>query len=41
MFNTCGVISTYRITPTVIVGAGYSNTCASKANGMSDPARYH
>lgn len=41
VFNTYGVISTYRITPAVIVGAGYSYTRASKANGMSDPARYH
>ncbi|TDY23226.1 putative porin [Paraburkholderia sp. BL6665CI2N2] len=41
VFNTYGVISTYRITPAVIVGAGYSYTRASKANGMSDPAHYH
>ncbi|MEX3761539.1 porin [Paraburkholderia phenoliruptrix] len=41
VFNTYGVISTYRITPAVIVGAGYSYTRASKANGVSDPARYH
>jgi predicted porin len=41
VFNTYGVISTYRITPAVIVGAGYSYTQASKANGISDPARYH
>ncbi|RDJ98951.1 porin [Paraburkholderia lacunae] len=40
-FNTYGVITTYRITPAVIVGAGYSYTQASKANGISDPARYH
>ncbi len=37
VFNTYGVISTYRITPAVIVGAGYSYTRASKANGVSDP----
>ena len=41
VFNTYGVISTYRITPAVTVGAGYSYTRASKANGVSDPARYH
>ena len=41
VFNTYGVISTYRFTPAVMVGAGYSYTRASKANGMSDPARYH
>jgi predicted porin len=41
VFNTYGVISTYRFTPAVIVGAGYSYTRASKSNGMSDPARYH
>jgi predicted porin len=41
VFNTYGVISTYRITPAMIVGAGYSYTRASKANGINDPARYH
>ncbi|WP_175773434.1 porin [Paraburkholderia phenazinium] len=41
VFNTYGVISTYRITPAITVAAGYSYTSASKANGMSDPARYH
>ncbi|NKJ51139.1 porin [Burkholderia sp. SG-MS1] len=41
VFNTYGVISTYRVTSSVTVGAGYSYTQASKANGISDPARYH
>ncbi|MGF6568888.1 putative porin [Paraburkholderia sp. GAS333] len=41
VFNTYGLISTYRVTPSVIVGGGYSYTQASKANGISDPARYH
>ncbi|KLU24801.1 porin [Caballeronia mineralivorans PML1(12)] len=41
VFNTYGVISTYRLTPAAIVGAGYSYTRASKSNGVSDPARYH
>lgn len=41
VFNTYGVISTYRITPAVTVGAGYSYTQASKANGITDPAHYH
>ncbi|MGF6902846.1 putative porin [Paraburkholderia sp. GAS348] len=40
VFNTYGVISTYRITPAVTVGAGYSYTQASNANGISDAARY-
>jgi predicted porin len=41
VFNTYGVISTYRITSAVTVGAGYSYTQASKANGIDDAARYH
>jgi predicted porin len=41
VFNTYGAISTYRVTSSVTVGAGYSYTQASKANGISDPARYH
>lgn len=41
VFNTYGVISTYRITSGVTVGAGYSYTQASKANGIDDAARYH
>lgn len=41
VFNTYGLISTYRTTPSVMVGGGYSNTQASKANGITDPARYH
>jgi predicted porin len=40
IFNTYGVISTYRISSAVTVGAGYSYTQASKANGISDAARY-
>ena len=40
VFNTYGVISTYRISSAVTVGAGYSYTQASKANGISDAARY-
>jgi predicted porin len=35
------LISTNRFSPAVTVGAGYSYTRASKANGVSDPARYH
>ena len=41
VFNTYGVISTYRFTPAVSVAAGYSYTHASKSNGVNDPARYH
>ena len=41
VFSTYSVISTYRITPAAIAAAGYSCAGGSKANGMSDPARYH
>jgi predicted porin len=41
VFNTFGAISTYRVTPSVTVGGGYSFTQSSKANGISDPAHYH
>ncbi|KVC77255.1 porin [Burkholderia ubonensis] len=41
VFNTYGVIATYRFTPAITVGAGYSYTMASKSNGITDPARYH
>lgn len=41
VFNTYGAITTYRFTPSVVVGAGYSYTMASRANGIGDPARYH
>lgn len=40
VFNTYGVVSTYRIMPSVTVGAGYSYTRASRANGIDDAARY-
>lgn len=41
VFNTYGAIATYRFTPSVIAGIGYSYTRASKANGIDDPAQYH
>ncbi|MPW20741.1 porin [Paraburkholderia sp. CNPSo 3157] len=41
VFNTYGAIATYRFTPAVIAGIGYSYTRASKANGIDDPAQYH
>ncbi|UVS98071.1 porin [Burkholderia glumae] len=41
VFNTYGAIATYSFTPALTVGAGYSFTAASKANGIDDPARYH
>ncbi|WP_133645629.1 porin [Paraburkholderia flava] len=41
VFNTYGAIATYRFTPDVIAGIGYSYTRASQANGIDDPARYH
>jgi len=40
VFNTYGVIATYRVTPSVTVGGGYSFTQQSKANGIDDPAHY-
>ncbi len=41
VFNNYGVITTYRFTPALTVGAGYSYTRASQTNGISDAARYH
>ncbi|SPB16733.1 porin [Caballeronia novacaledonica] len=41
VFNSYGVIATYRFTPAVNVAAGYGYTRASKANGIADPAQYH
>ncbi|BCQ29389.1 porin (plasmid) [Caballeronia sp. NK8] len=41
VFNSYGVVATYRFTPAVNVAAGYSYTRASKANGIADPAQYH
>jgi predicted porin len=41
VFNTYGAIATYRFTPAVIAGIGYSYTRSSKANGIDDPAQYH
>jgi predicted porin len=41
VFNTYGAIATYRFTPAVIAGIGYSYTRAAKANGIDDPAQYH
>nr|WP_224788590.1 porin [Pandoraea terrae] len=41
VFNTIGVLGVYKLTPVFDVGAGYSYTTASRANGISDSARYH
>ncbi|MBN3727487.1 porin [Burkholderia sp. Ac-20379] len=41
IFNTYGAIAVYRFTPVFSVGGGYSYTTASKANGISNAARYH
>ncbi|NML29920.1 porin [Paraburkholderia antibiotica] len=41
VFNTYGAIATYKFSPAVTIGGGYSFTQASKANGISDPAHYH
>ncbi|WP_050454792.1 porin [Candidatus Burkholderia verschuerenii] len=41
IFNSYGAIATYRFTPAMTAGAGYSYTRASKANGISNPAQYH
>jgi predicted porin len=41
VFNSYGAIATYRFTPALTAGAGYSYTRASKANGIAKPAQYH
>ena len=41
VFNTYGAISTYQLTPTIYLAAGYSYTRASESNGISDSARYN
>jgi predicted porin len=41
IFNSYGAIATYRFTPAITAGMGYSYTRASKANGIGDPAQYH
>ncbi|WP_298413237.1 porin [Janthinobacterium sp.] len=40
IFNTAGVISSYQLTPQWFLSAGYSDTRATSANGVSDRARY-
>ena len=40
IFNTAGLISSYQLTPQWFLSAGYSDTFASHANGVSDRARY-
>lgn len=40
IFNTAGLISSYQLTPQWFLAAGYSDTFASRANGISDRARY-
>ena len=40
IFNTAGLISSYQLTPQWFLSAGYSDTFASRANGVSDRARY-
>ena len=40
IFNTAGLISSYQLTPQWFLAAGYSDTFASRANGVSDRARY-
>lgn len=41
IFNTVGVLGVYKLTPVFDVGAGYSYTAATSANGVTDSARYH
>jgi len=41
IFNTYSGLAVYNFTPAFSVGAGYSYTLASKANGISSAARYH
>jgi len=40
VFNTYGVVGTYRFTPAFDVAAGISYTLASRANGVDDAAHY-
>nr|WP_314627940.1 porin [uncultured Janthinobacterium sp.] len=40
IFNTAGLISSYQLTPQWFLAAGYSDTFASRANGITDRARY-
>ena len=41
VFNTVGAVLHYRPAPQWNFGAGYSYTWASRANGISDAAKYH
>ncbi|MEC5406569.1 porin [Paraburkholderia sp. MPAMCS5] len=41
IFNVAGGVVHWAVTPALQVGAGYSYTWASKANGINDAARYH
>ncbi|GLU30508.1 porin [Trinickia caryophylli] len=41
IFNTAGAVLHWKATPTLDLAAGYSYTASSKANGISDAARYH
>jgi len=41
VFNTFGLISTYQLTPAVLVAAGYSYTQASQSNGITSSAHYN
>ena len=40
VFNTYGALAAYRFTPAFSVAGAFSYTLASKANGVSDAARY-
>ncbi|BBU32505.1 porin (plasmid) [Burkholderia sp. THE68] len=41
VWNTAGGVLHYKPSPAVDLGLGYSYTWASKANNISDPAKYH
>jgi predicted porin len=40
IFNTWAALAVYRFSPAFDLGGGYAYTAASKANGISDAARY-
>jgi predicted porin len=41
ILNTGGLIASYQFTPAWFLGAAYSYTKATPANGITDPAKYH
>jgi predicted porin len=41
IFNVAGAVIHWQATPALQLGAGYSYTRATEANGITDPAQYH